>query len=639
MSGIAGVVRFERELSNDSPVGDLLRGLEHRALDGSMTRRHGRAEFGYAHAALRRNHKASDHIEVCTKTNRLIVVDASLYNVRELAEACGLTSPRDPQAVSLARVLLAGYEKWGTDLADKLRGDFALVIWDPASKEVYAARDAFGCRPLFLAHRPGQFAFASEVQSLVGAGLVELKPNMAALSDFIVHSTHRAFEATFVQGVNRVRAGHYAVIGSSGMTQVRYWPVPGIASNVGAGDQEDLASGFRRMLKASVAANMASVDGPLAIELSGGYDSSAITLLAAEHQAILTRAVPTHLVSFVYPGLSCDESIYSETVAARTSFTHVKISAPGLATAALGFAASARHGCSPVIDPSWPRTQAWGKALRSLGARVAFTGIGGDDLTWDPDYALSHAFEGRYFRAVVETVRSRQEPSVRGKAMALRRLVGVIARKSLRKKVSASSRQEDVPKSLESWVRRDMLTSDRSAFPPAIEPEALAATWGNRATAELVSWLISPAFLGAMEFMELHASRQGVTLKHPFLDRNLVDWVLRRTTDRRHGYPWRIKSLLLQSLQEDWPALLLSRGSKATFDEYFFTAYESTAVGSANTAHCSEELIDWNEVALARSTLEPLIRSGQAPGFFGQSRAMWIPVGVETWLSVCGDLV
>jgi hypothetical protein len=94
--------------------------------------------------------------------------------------------------------------------------------------------------------------------------------------------------------------------------------------------------------------------------------------------------------------------------------------------------------------------------------------------------------------------------------------------------------------------------------------------------------------------------------------------------------------LLLQALKGDWPDLLLSRGSKAAFDEYFFTAYEAHAVGIANTVHCSERLIDWKEVALARAAIEPLIRSGKAPGFFGQSRAMWIPVGIETWLSVCG---
>ena len=104
MSGIAGVVRFERELSDDSTVSDLLRGLEHRALDGSITRRHGRAEFGYAHTALRRNHPASDHIDVCARTNRLIVVDASLHNACELAESCGLASARDPQVVPIAPV-------------------------------------------------------------------------------------------------------------------------------------------------------------------------------------------------------------------------------------------------------------------------------------------------------------------------------------------------------------------------------------------------------------------------------------------------------------------------------------------------------------------------------------------------------
>ena len=236
---------------------------------------------GYAHLTFRPNHPASDHIYFFARTNRPIVVDASLHNFRELAESCGLASARDPQVVPIARVLLAatksGARIWPANCA--VISHWRSGILQP--RALCRAR-CLWLSAAFSGTSPGEFAFASEVQSLVAADFVELKPNMVALSDFIVHSTHRAFEASFVQGINRVRAGHYAVIGSSGMTQVRYLPVPGIALNVDVGGEEELASGFRRMFKASVAANLASVDGPLAIELSCGYDSSAITLLVSE---------------------------------------------------------------------------------------------------------------------------------------------------------------------------------------------------------------------------------------------------------------------------------------------------------------------------------------------------------------------
>jgi len=138
-----------------------------------------------------------------------------------------------------------------------------------------------------------------------------------------------------------------------------------------------------------------------------------------------------------------------------------------------------------------------------------------------------------------------------------------------------------------------------------------------------------------MEFMELHASRQGITLKHPFLSRDLVDSVLRMTFDRRKGYPWKIKSLLLEALQSDWPDELMARGSKTSFDTYFVKAYESAAVGLAKLPHCSGELIDWDEVELARGALEPLLRTGKTPGLFGQGRSIWIPICVENWLITC----
>jgi hypothetical protein len=108
--------------------------------------------------------------------------------------------------------------------------------------------------------------------------------------------------------------------------------------------------------------------------------------------------------------------------------------------------------------------------------------------------------------------------------------------------------------------------------------------------------------------------------------------------DRRRGYPWRIKSLLLQSLQGDWPKPLLSRGTKATFDEYLIAAYEPAAAVLPDGLRCSDALIDWQEVTRAHESLGRLTQSGQVPGLYGQGRAMWIPVATETWLHVCGGI-
>ena len=66
-----------------------------------------------------------------------------------------------------SEVLLHGYEEYGPELLNKLRGMFAFVIWDKVKKQLFGARDIFGIKPFYYYHKDGQFLFGSEIKSFL----------------------------------------------------------------------------------------------------------------------------------------------------------------------------------------------------------------------------------------------------------------------------------------------------------------------------------------------------------------------------------------------------------------------------------------------------------------------------------------
>ncbi len=636
MSGIAGRVHFGREESDATLVERMILAMGHRRRDGDAFVNGGGATFGCAFTKVEQRESASDHVASCLKTGRVAVVDGYLQNHDDIAARCGLHDSGLHKSSSIAQLSLAAYNKWGAESVDMLRGDFALVIWDPVAKAMFAARDAFGARPLFFARDAEGVLFASEVQALANCGAMDYKPNRAALADFLVHSAHRAFEDTFVEGVKRVRAGHFVLLSERSADQHRYWPKPDIPKRSTSGAQPESAVAFREELVASVSRCIQSAAGPIAIELSGGFDSSAVALSAAQILREQPRADVTFLLSLLYPGLACDETIYSEAVAARTQFEHVKVLAPTLSPAAEGLYEGILASRSPVGDPTWLRTRAWGSAVRKRGAFLVLTGLGGDDLTWDPDYVQAHVFDGRYCLAITEVLCSHQLPRLREKLSALRAIAKQSTKRAFQRFNAPRTGFGDNLMRLESWIRRDELAMDESAFPQEPTADQLALSCGDRRHAELYSWVTSPGFLGALESIELNASRQGVVLRHPFLDRELADHVFAINAARRTGYPWRLKSLLQQAFYLEWPKPLVVRQGKATFDEYIGAAFGdmSKRVRDAlpGGLRLSQSVFDPEHVDRARAELARNLDSTSPPGLFGEGRVAWLPASVELWL-------
>ena len=218
----------------------------------------------------------------------VLASDHRLYNHAELAKGFGLQDNID--ASDMIGKALALDEQCGSGLA-RIDGDFAFARWDPATRSLLLGRDSIGVRPLFYAYRPGEYlAFASLQSVLREAGFASSAPDREAVVRLAV-GDHNTGERTFLRDVRRVLPGTTLRFHNDQLYSHAYWKLkPGrtLASSVPisqmAGElRNHLSDAVRRRLPES---------GPVAAHLSGGLDSTAVSVLAA--RALRERGDTVH---------------------------------------------------------------------------------------------------------------------------------------------------------------------------------------------------------------------------------------------------------------------------------------------------------------------------------------------------------
>lgn len=168
-------------------------------------------------------------------------------------------------------VILHGFEEYGYDIVNKLRGMFAFVIWDKNNKKLFAARDNFGQKPFYYANMNGTFMFASEIKSLLFNSDFIKEINTEALKPYLTFQTS-VLEETFFKGVYKLLPGHYMIYnyGCNEITTKKYYQVTFDAVEQ---DENELIEKIDDTVTSSISAHTIS-DVPVGSYLSGGIDSS-----------------------------------------------------------------------------------------------------------------------------------------------------------------------------------------------------------------------------------------------------------------------------------------------------------------------------------------------------------------------------
>jgi asparagine synthase (glutamine-hydrolysing) len=205
-----------------------------------------------------------------------LAFDGSLDNRDELRQALELRSyvfngKQDDELV------LRAYQHWDKDVVTRLRGRFALALWDARKERLLLARDRFGEKPLYVAEKDGVLYFASEVKALRAS--LPLAVDIDAVRDCLVHR-YVPGPRTMFSGVRKLAPAGLATWQFGKLRETRYWSLPDAEATPGKAPA-DAVQGFLARLDEAVALQAGEGCGVL---LSGGLDSAVLLALASRHR-------------------------------------------------------------------------------------------------------------------------------------------------------------------------------------------------------------------------------------------------------------------------------------------------------------------------------------------------------------------
>lgn len=300
------------------------------------------------------------------ETGNCITYNGETYNFKALSESTRL----NPRSKSDTEVVLHAYRAFGTDLFSKLRGMFALAIWDNQKRELILARDRFGIKPLYYYVSNDFLLFASELRALVATGFVPRKLSRAGLDSYLANGSVAA-PLTIVEGVRQLLPGHYLKVSDNLELTITKFADNNVTPVMRPQNRNDAVAQLRAELEESIRLHLVS-DVPLGVFLSGGMDSSALVALMSK---VSEKRPKTFSVVFEESDLS--EENYSRQVAQRFQTDHCEIRLrEDQLLEMLPDAIAALD--QPTMDAI--NTFVVSKAVKNAGVTVALSGLGGDEL-------------------------------------------------------------------------------------------------------------------------------------------------------------------------------------------------------------------------------------------------------------------
>ena len=285
------------------------------------------------------------------------ILNGEIYNYVELRRELEARGHRFSTQGDVETVVHL-YEELGEGCFERLRGMFAAAIWDARRRRLVLGRDRFGIKPLYLAERGGDLAFASEIAPLLGLG-VPARPDLQAVSDYLSFG-YVPGEATGLEDVRALAPGHALVWEDGRAVERPYWELD---PRVDRPLDETLAEAVRLHLRSDV---------PLAVLLSGGLDSSLIAALAgAEEGAGL------HTFTVGFGEAAFDELEHARVVAGAIGSTHHEVAVRPDAAADLP--EIVRRLEEPLADPSAIPLYYVCRAA-AAEVKVVLAGEGGDEV-------------------------------------------------------------------------------------------------------------------------------------------------------------------------------------------------------------------------------------------------------------------
>ena len=281
MCGICGEIYWDGQLASEKIIQPMLSTLEKRGPDDGGFWLNGQVGLGHRRLSII-DLSDGGHQPMLDKEISL-VFNGCIYNYQQLRQQL-IKLGHQFVSHSDTEVIIKSYRQWGMDCVTHFEGMFAFAIWDDDQQQLLIARDRFGIKPLYYAPVNGGVRFASNTQSLIQSGGIDLEIDPVGLHhQFTLHGVIPA-PHTILKGIKKLEPGHWLIINPDGqMYKKQYWR---LESNKQHQQQyqteEQWIEALHQRLKDAVHKRLTAADVPVGVLLSGGLDSSLIVGLLAE---------------------------------------------------------------------------------------------------------------------------------------------------------------------------------------------------------------------------------------------------------------------------------------------------------------------------------------------------------------------
>jgi len=411
MCGIAGIVDFDRQSRVPTcEVDRMCQTMIHRGPDDQGIYVNGATGFGMRRLSI--IDLANGQQPVYNEDRTVwVVFNGEIYNYRQLRKELESAGHRF-YTNSDTEVIPHLYEQHGTDFVHRLRGMFAIALYDERQHRLLLARDRLGKKPLFYAVNKHRLLFASEMRAILAVAPELAKVNHKTLMYFFYFGYIPDPHSVYTE-IQKVPPGHILVYEDGKVCVSQYWDVPQFEEDESKSEGEWLEE-VEHVLAESVRMRLIS-DVPLGALLSGGVDSSLVVALMAR-----ASSTPVKTFSVAFDKQDFDERCYARFVAQRFDTEHHELSMQPDLWGTLNKLTELLE--EPFGDASLLPTYYISKLVREH-VKVALSGDGGDELFAGYDrYAINFQREifsfiprwaGKFYRGALfpllpESVRGRR---------------------------------------------------------------------------------------------------------------------------------------------------------------------------------------------------------------------------------------
>jgi asparagine synthase (glutamine-hydrolysing) len=369
MCGICGLVVPEGMTAGNSiqqQVNTMVDALMHRGPDDTGIDGDHSAVFGMTRLAIRGLNDGKQPI-IDHASGVMMACNGEIDNHLELREWL-LDRGRTVEQSTDVAVIPAMYLELGDAFVERLKGAFAIAIWDPREKKLLLARDRAGERPLFYSINDGIVAFASLIAALVSTDSHAFNISTNAVHSYLQSGFFVAPETPF-KDIQKVSPGEVITIDGIGIQRKRYWRWNAVQTTKQIGSLDAFDEVFRESVH-----RQSEVDVDFGLFLSGGLDSSLITAVTRSIRPEKTLKA----YSLRFSEASYDEGHYAEQVANTlgVEFVPVWVRPEDFPPT---IAKLVRQVGEPLADPAWvPSALLARRAAQDV--RVALVGEGADEL-------------------------------------------------------------------------------------------------------------------------------------------------------------------------------------------------------------------------------------------------------------------